>query len=30
MQRIEVLEDAVAAAQKNLDDALAQRNAARY
>jgi hypothetical protein len=30
MQRIEVLENAVAAAQKNLDDALAQRNAARY
>jgi len=30
VQRIEALEDAVAAAQKNLDDALARRNAARY
>ena len=29
-QRIQALEDAVAAAQKNLDDALARRNAARY
>jgi len=30
VQRIQALEDAVAAAQKNLDDALARRNAARY
>lgn len=30
VQRIEALEDAVAAAQKNLDGALARRNAARY
>ncbi len=30
VQRIQELEDAVAAAQKNFDDALARRNAARY
>jgi hypothetical protein len=30
VQRIEDLENAVAAAQKNLDDALARRNTARY
>jgi hypothetical protein len=30
VQRIEALEDAVAAAQKNFGDALARRNAARY